>query len=38
MRSGANTWAVVLAGGEGSRLKELTTTAAGDSCRRTTDR
>jgi mannose-1-phosphate guanylyltransferase len=30
MRSGANTWAVVLAGGEGSRLRELTTTAAGE--------
>jgi mannose-1-phosphate guanylyltransferase len=30
MRSVSNTWAVVLAGGEGSRLKELTTTAAGE--------
>jgi mannose-1-phosphate guanylyltransferase len=30
MRSVANTWAVVLAGGDGSRLRELTTTAAGE--------
>jgi mannose-1-phosphate guanylyltransferase len=30
MRNGANTWAVVLAGGDGNRLKELTTTAAGE--------
>ncbi|MDP9082550.1 MAG: sugar phosphate nucleotidyltransferase [Pseudomonadota bacterium] len=30
MRSVSNTWAVVLAGGEGNRLKELTTTAVGE--------
>jgi mannose-1-phosphate guanylyltransferase len=29
MRSASNTWAVILAGGEGSRLRELTTTAEG---------
>jgi mannose-1-phosphate guanylyltransferase len=29
MRNGISTWAVVLAGGDGTRLKELTTTAAG---------
>jgi mannose-1-phosphate guanylyltransferase len=30
MRSVSNTWAVVLAGGDGSRLREITTTAAGE--------
>jgi mannose-1-phosphate guanylyltransferase len=30
MRSISNTWAVVLAGGDGSRLQELTTTAVGE--------
>jgi mannose-1-phosphate guanylyltransferase len=30
MRSNSNTWAVVLAGGDGSRLKEVTTTPEGD--------
>ncbi len=30
MRSFSNTWAVVLAGGDGSRLSEITTTAAGE--------
>ena len=30
MRSISNTWAVVLAGGDGSRLREITTTAAGE--------
>jgi mannose-1-phosphate guanylyltransferase len=29
MRTGINTWAVVLAGGDGNRLKELTTTPSG---------
>ena len=29
MRSVANTWAVVLAGGDGNRLREITTTATG---------
>jgi mannose-1-phosphate guanylyltransferase len=30
MRSVSNTWAVVLAGGDGSRLREMTTTATGE--------
>jgi len=30
MRSVSNTWAVILAGGDGNRLRELTTTAAGE--------
>jgi mannose-1-phosphate guanylyltransferase len=30
MRSVSNAWAVVLAGGDGNRLRELTTTAAGE--------
>jgi mannose-1-phosphate guanylyltransferase len=30
MRSVSNTWAVILAGGDGSRLREITTTAAGE--------
>jgi mannose-1-phosphate guanylyltransferase len=30
MRSVSNTWAVVLAGGDGNRLRELTTTVAGE--------
>ena len=30
MRRVTNTWAVVLAGGDGSRLREITTTAAGE--------
>ncbi len=30
MRSVANTWAVVLAGGDGSRLREMTATATGE--------
>ena len=30
MRSCSNTWAVVLAGGEGSRLRDITTTATGE--------
>jgi mannose-1-phosphate guanylyltransferase len=30
MRSFSNTWAVVLAGGDGSRLREITTTATGE--------
>jgi mannose-1-phosphate guanylyltransferase len=30
MRSVSNTWAVVLAGGDGNRLRDLTTTATGE--------
>jgi mannose-1-phosphate guanylyltransferase len=30
MRSASHTWAVVLAGGDGGRLREITTTAAGE--------
>jgi mannose-1-phosphate guanylyltransferase len=30
MRSASNTWAVVLAGGDGTRLREITTTADGE--------
>jgi mannose-1-phosphate guanylyltransferase len=30
MRSVSNTWAVVLAGGDGSRLRKITTTEAGE--------